>query len=384
MDPQSGLSQGSPGEVGCLLARCRTKARAYSPREMEFLRSACGWRRPPSEAQARWLLALADREILDPAAMRRLVDEAKARHNLSDIIGRATVLRRRGAREMVGLCPFHKERSPSFEVNDAKGLYHCHGCGAAGDAMTWLTKGEGLSFQAAFHALAGNDFPEVSSEDRVQRATEDEASREAAIAEARSFWIGATDPYGTPAETYLRGRGISSTIPPSFRFGMVPAGKDENDRWKRPLPALIGAVTKGDELTGIQRIFLTDDGQGKRWGKKSKLTLGRFVGGAVKMGNRRSDPVEVIVTEGPEDALSLAQELPDQEVWAALGTANIAMLTFPASVKAVVIASQNDAAGERATAAAASAMIERGLSVRLMRPDTAFKDWNDQLRGVRR
>ena len=76
----------------------------------------------------------------------RFVRDARDRHNLSDIIGRHTDLKKRGPNEMVGLCCFHSERTPSLEVNDSKGTYHCHGCGAGGDAITFLTAKEGLSF----------------------------------------------------------------------------------------------------------------------------------------------------------------------------------------------------------------------------------------------
>ena len=323
------------------------------------------------------------RPLLDEAEFRRMCDEAKAQVDLSSIISRHTKLGKRGAREMKGLCPFHKERSPSFEVNDAKGRYHCHGCGESGDHFTFLTKFEGLSFRHAYEALTNETFPIVDPAMRAARAAEDAADRQAAIDEAREFWAGACDIAGTPADTYLRrARGITANLPPTIRFGMVPPGKDDDGNWRQALPALIGAVTLGDDVVAIQRIFLRNDGTDKRWGKKSKLTLGRYRCGAIKMGLRRPDPEEILVTEGPEDALSLAQELPGLEVWAALGTANMPLLQFQPSVKLVTIAGQNDAAGKAAVDAAALTLVERGLKVRTMWPDTRFKDWNDQLRGI--
>jgi len=315
---------------------------------------------------------------------RRLCEEAKARVALSTILHRHTVLKKRG-RELAGLCPFHSERSPSFEVNDAKGTFFCHGCGAGGDHFTALIKLDGLTFRTAFEALTNDTFPGVDPADRARQAAEDEAERLAAIEDARAFWAAAIDIYGTPAETYLRrARGIVSNLPPTMRFGMVPAAKDDAGQWKRTYPALLCAVTRGDDLVAIQRVFLRDDGRDKRWGKKSKLTLGRFRGGAVKMGSRRPDPAELIVCEGPEDGLSLAQELPEREVWAALGTANMPLLDLPASVRRIVLAGQNDAAGRAAVDAAAAALAERGLEVSTMWPAAEFKDWNDQSRGRRR
>ncbi|MET0240209.1 MAG: CHC2 zinc finger domain-containing protein [Sphingobium sp.] len=314
---------------------------------------------------------------------RRRCDEAKAHHNLSDILQRHTTLKKRGAREMKGLCPFHEEKSPSFEVNDAKGTFYCHGCGASGDHFTALTKLDSMTFREAFEALADDTFPAVDPADRARRAKEDEAERLAAIAEAHLFWTAATDVHGTPAETYLRQcRGISVAFPPSVRFGMVPAAKNEHGQWERSYPALIGAVTLGDELVAIQRIFLRDDGTGKRWGKKSKLTLGRFRCGAIKMGNRQAAPTEIVVTEGPEDALSIAEAIPELEVWSSLGTSNMPLLHLPQSVRRVTIAGQNDKAGRAVVQAAAESLAARGVEVRTMWPEPSFKDWNDQLRGV--
>ncbi|MBV9842400.1 MAG: toprim domain-containing protein [Sphingomonadaceae bacterium] len=315
---------------------------------------------------------------------RRLCDDAKAQVALSSIISRHTDLKKRGGHEMKGICPFHSEKSPSLEVNDAKGTYHCWGCGAAGDHFTALIKLDGLTFRRAFEALTNDTFPAVDPGERARRAAEDEAERLAAIEDARTFWAAASDIYGTPAETYLRGaRGIVANLPASMRFGMVPAAKDDAGRWKRPFPALLCAVTIGEELSAIQRVFLRDDGCDKRWGKKSKLTIGRFRGGAVKMGSRRPDPAELVIAEGPEDALSLAQELPELEVWAALGTANMPLLVLPPSVQRVTIAGQNDAAGRAAVDAASRALIDRGLDVRTMWPPERFKDFNDALCGRR-
>lgn len=318
------------------------------------------------------------------AAIREAIDAAKKMRDLSDVVGRHTTLKRRGT-QLIGICPFHKERSPSFEVSNAKGVFHCYGCGAAGDHVTILMKLDGMTFVQAFEALTNDTFPAVAPETRAQQLAEDAAERAAAIAEARRFWDAAVPVAGTPAETYLRqARGITMpALPSCFRFGRVPTRKDDAGRWGPIYPALIGAVTIADDVVAIQRIFLRDDGTDKRWGKRSKLTLGRFVGGAVRMGVPKCGDTPVIVTEGPEDALSLAQELPDAPVWAALGTANMVSMSYGADVREVVLAGQNDAAGRTAIEKAASSLVERGMRVRTMWPDPSYKDWNDQLRGVR-
>lgn len=332
---------------------------------------------------SRWAGARKSRRLAE-SDFRQLCDDAKARHNLSAILGRHTKLKRRGASEMKGLCPFHTEKTPSFEVNDGKGTFFCHGCGAAGDHFTALTTLDGMTFRQAFEALSDDTFPTVDPAAHAQRAVEDAAERLAAIGDARTFWAEAVEVRGTVADAYLRQcRQITVDLPASFRFGMVPAGKDDRGVWGRPYPALLGAVTLGDDLVAIQRIFLLDNGSGKRWGKKSKLTLGRYRGGAIKMGARQQDPVEIVMTEGPEDALSIAQELPHLEVWSTLGTSNMPLLQLPSTVRRVTIAGQNDAAGRAAVEQAAIALANRELQVRTMWPHPDFKDWNDQLRGAR-
>lgn len=195
------------------------------------------------------------------------------------------------------------------------------------------------------------------------------------------MWERCVPASGTPAEAYLRGRGIAMPLPASLRFGAVYAWRNEETGEVGPdLPALVGAVVNGaGELTGVQRIFIKPDGTGKAKMRKPKKSLGRVRGSALRLG-----PVapELILCEGPEDGLSLAQEMPGHSVWVALGTAMMPELGLPPEVRAVVIAGQNDAPGQHAVRNAAEALSARGLSVRTMFPDPRFKDWNDQLRGV--
>ena len=76
------------------------------------------------------------------------VDAVKAAADLVAIVEDRTALRKQGAR-MMGRCPFHEERTASFSVNPAKGLYHCFGCHASGDAITFVRETQGLDFTGA-------------------------------------------------------------------------------------------------------------------------------------------------------------------------------------------------------------------------------------------
>ena len=81
------------------------------------------------------------------------LDELRLRIGLADLIGKRVRLSRKG-NEFQGLCPFHKEKTPSFTLNEEKGFYHCFGCGAHGSAIDFVMNMDGLSFPEAVEQLA--------------------------------------------------------------------------------------------------------------------------------------------------------------------------------------------------------------------------------------
>jgi DNA primase len=136
---------------------------------------------------------------------------------------------------------------------------------------------------------------------------------------------------------------------------------------------------QGGAVCGIQRVFLTPDGTAKAPMRKPKLTLGRIRGASLRLGPVQSS---IIVCEGPEDGLSLLENLPGSSVWPCLGTGLMPAVEFPPEVKEITLAGQNDNAGRDAVERAGVALAERGYRVRTMFPDTRFNDFNDQHRGV--
>ena len=82
------------------------------------------------------------------------INAVRDRVSIEEIIGSQIALRPSGAGRLKGLCPFHDEKTPSFNVNSANGYFHCFGCGESGDAIGFVQKIEGLSFREAIERLA--------------------------------------------------------------------------------------------------------------------------------------------------------------------------------------------------------------------------------------
>ena len=79
------------------------------------------------------------------------LDEIRNRIKLSDLIGRTTKIFKKG-RTVKALCPFHNEKTPSFSIDDDRGLYHCFGCGVSGDHFNFIQENQNLNFNLYFWA----------------------------------------------------------------------------------------------------------------------------------------------------------------------------------------------------------------------------------------
>jgi len=154
---------------------------------------------------------------------KAFLDEIRARIPLSDIIGKRMKLTRAG-REFKGCCPFHKEKTPSFYVNDQKSFYHCFGCGAHGDSIRFLMDHDNLKFMEAVEQLAGvagmqvpKPTPEDAQKFKQQMSLYD-------MMEAASKWYEAQlyKPENKKILQYLLERGLSAETIKSFRIGFAP------------------------------------------------------------------------------------------------------------------------------------------------------------------
>lgn len=310
------------------------------------------------------------------------VAAVKARYNLSAIIGKRVKLRKVG-HEHVGLCPFHSERTPSFRVNDDKGVYHCFGCGVHGDAISFLTELDGLSFRDAVDAITNGDIPETDPGERGARALAHTDDRKAASAEAFRQWASARNIKGTPAEIYLLSRGIVWDVPWCVRFTWArPRFDRETGRAVGQLmPTLILACQDlSNKIVGVQRVFLTKEGK-KAPMLNPKLSLGPTRGGAIRLG-----PIarKIILVEGPEDGLTLMPRHPDASIWVTLGTGSLPHVQLPPEVEEVSLAGDNNSGGRTAIKAGEESYNAQNKIVSSFYPDPSFEDFNDELRGIKK
>ena len=300
--------------------------------------------------------------------MRLDLDGVRSRHPIPAVAGAALKLHRAG-REWKACCPFHSDRTPSFTVFDSGRRFKCFGCGAAGDVLDFVQRLHGVGLRDAAIMLEGGGIPHMRF-----TGTTLPAERVDRCGEAIGLWRAASAADGTPAQAYLKGRGIS-LVPPSLRFARLSYGSRDGLH-----PAIVAAIQSvAGPVQGVQRTFLRSDGVGKLDVPKPKLSLGRVKGGAIRLG-----PVadELVLVEGLEDGLTLAQALPGASVWACCGTEMLPAVDLPHRVRSIVIAADNDAAGAMAADKAGEAYARQGLSVRIMRPAPAFKDFNDELRRI--
>lgn len=145
------------------------------------------------------------------------------------VISQYTQLKRVGQR-WSGLCPFHAEKTPSFSVNSQEGFYHCFGCKASGDAITFLREKEQLDFVGAVEALASRAGITLRYTDRDEGEGRKRQARLFELTEKAATWYHdrlRTAPDAAAARKYLRGRGFDADEVARYRIGWAPDGWDQ-------------------------------------------------------------------------------------------------------------------------------------------------------------
>ena len=155
-----------------------------------------------------------------------VLDQIRAGVDIVELVSRFVNLRKAGA-NWKGLCPFHGEKTPSFMVNPANGIFHCFGCGVGGDAFGFLMRQDKLTFPEAVRTLAkqaGVALPEDGPR-AAGESGRDELLRVMELA-ARFYEETLWKPAGERARRYLDERGIDPAIARRFRLGYAPDSWD--------------------------------------------------------------------------------------------------------------------------------------------------------------
>jgi DNA primase len=226
------------------------------------------------------------------------LDDFKARLPLVEIVARRVRLTRRG-HEHVGLCPFHREKTPSFTVSEAKGFYHCFGCGQHGNAIDFVMATEGLEFGEAVARLAeqtglalpwraGSGPPAV---DQTLFAANEVAAR----------WFAgrlASSASGAEAAAYLARRGVEQAMIERFGLGYAPAGRTALKA------ALLGEGCAEQQLIAAGLLVQPDDGPSyDRFRHRVMFPIHDRRGRVVGFGGRALGDAQAKYLNSPETAL---------------------------------------------------------------------------------
>lgn len=158
---------------------------------------------------------------------KQLISEIKNSVNIVDVIGEVVQLTKAG-RNFLGLCPFHGEKTPSFNVVEDKQFYHCFGCGRSGDVFKFIEDYRGVSFMEAVQIVGDQVGIRVQtlppSQSRPQQADEKQPFYEI-HQEAAKFYhaILMTTKMGEEARQYLYDRGLDDEVLRHFQIGLAPA-----------------------------------------------------------------------------------------------------------------------------------------------------------------
>lgn len=322
------------------------------------------------------------------------LQELKLRSDITEIASSYVNLKRHG-RNMVGLCPFHGEKTPSFNIYTENGSFYCFGCGAGGDVITFIMKIENLDYVEAVKFLAqraGMEMPENTYDDSLSklRMRIYEANREA----ARFFHATLLSQRGKRGLNYLRGRALSDRTIRHFGLGFA------DDDWNSLCNHLKNKGFSEYEIYSANLAFRRKNGNGiyDRFVNRVMFPIIDLRGNVIAFGGRimtdekpkylnTSDtPVfkksenlfslnnakssgtrTLILCEGYMDVIALNQAGFTNAV-ATLGTAltNEQAVLMKRYADEVIICYDADGAGQKATARAIDILRNAGLPIKIL------------------
>ncbi len=328
-----------------------------------------------------------------------LIDEIKNKNDIVDIISQYVVLKRSG-RNFFGLCPFHKEKSPSFSVSPDKQIFHCFGCGVGGNVFHFVSKIENISFKESLETLAdkaGIELPMLENDVDSKLVALKSKVYEINKCAAEFYHENLYKPTAKPAQEYVKKRKLDNNTLKSFLIGYsgnfnelymllkqkgyteeeilasslvnkTPDGK-YIDRFRKRLMFPIQDV-RGRVIAFGGRVL--DDSKPKYINSPENIVYskGRHLYGlnvAKKYENKK-----IIIVEGYMDAVSLHQRGIHNAV-ASLGTAMTEAQgrLLRKSSEQIVIGYDSDGAGQAATQRGLEILQSLGCDVRVLQIDGA-------------
>ena len=219
--------------------------------------------------------------MIDQATIERIVDAA----HISDVVSEFVTLKKRGVNQL-GLCPFHNEKTPSFTVSPAKGIFKCFGCGKGGNSVNFIMELEQLSYPDALRWLAKKFHIEIEEKEESQeeKALKDERESMMIVsAFAQKYFsrfLLKENEGRTIGLSYLRERGIRDDIITKFELGYCPDGKDLFTQ---------AATREGYKMEFLEKTGLTikrDDWVRDRFGGRVIFPVHNVAGRVIAFGGR--------------------------------------------------------------------------------------------------
>lgn len=324
--------------------------------------------------------------------------ELVERSDIVDVVSGYVRLGKRSGSNMFGLCPFHSEKTPSFSVSPDKQIYHCFGCGKGGGVINFIMEIENLSFPEAVEFLAkraGMAVPEQTQDgESRKRARMLELNRDA----ARFFHSCLVGKEGAPGQEYMQRRRISPAVAKRFGLGYAPDSWDSlrnamADKGYSDKELFEAGLVRRGKSGGFYDTFrsrlmfpvidvrgnvigfsgrILGDGEPKYMNSPETLVFSKSRNLFALNLAKKSKSGYIILSEGNIDVVSLHQAGFDSAV-ASLGTsltAEQARLISRYTDK-VVIAYDNDGAGQKAAQRAIGILEKLDLKVKVLRMDGA-------------
>lgn len=328
-----------------------------------------------------------------------LIDEIKNKNDIVDIISQYVVLKRSG-RNFFGLCPFHKEKSPSFSVSPDKQIFHCFGCGVGGNVFHFISKIENISFKESLETLAdkaGVELPLLENDGDSKLLALKSKVYEINKCAAEFYHENLYKPTAKPAQEYVKKRKLDNNTLKSFLIGYsgnfnelymllkqkgyteeeilasslvnkTPEGK-YIDRFRKRLMFPIQDV-RGRVIAFGGRVL--DDSKPKYVNSPENVVYskGRHLYGLNVA--KKYETKKIIIVEGYMDAISLHQRGIHNAV-ASLGTAMTESQgrLLRKSSEQIIIGYDSDGAGQAATQRGLDILQSLGCDVRVLQIEGA-------------